>query len=75
MSEDKAEAATKGRNRPGVAAIVTTLLMLGWVVSACIRSYQGVKVEIASEMMGAGIACALVYSRLSKGSSDEGDTP
>lgn len=56
-----------------LAGVVSTLLMAGWVASACIRSWQGVEVHIVEEMLGAGTATAIVYAQMSGGAKPSED--
>lgn len=56
-----------------LAGVVSTLLMAGWVASACIRAWQGVEVHIVEEMLGAGTATAIVYAKMSGGGESPKD--
>lgn len=60
-----------------LSIVVIVVMMVGWVVSVGIRSWQGAPVEVVAEMTGAAVACTVMWKALmGKGKGkDEGDTP
>lgn len=65
------------KRAPDLALILTILLLVGWIVSVGLRSFNRDKVEIVPEMMGAAMAIGVIYSKVSRrrDDSDKGDTP
>lgn len=54
------------------AIIAVVIMLVGWVVSVGIRSWQHVDVPVVTEMGGVALAVAVVYGKIS-GRRDDGE--
>lgn len=66
---------TAVKQHPG-AAFAVAILLAGWVASVAIRTWQRVEVNVVAEMIAAGTAAGILYSKMSgrPPGSDEGAT-
>lgn len=66
---------TAVKQHPG-AAFAVAILLVGWVASVVIRAWQHVEVNVVAEMVGAGTAAGILYSKMSgkPPGSDDGAT-
>lgn len=54
------------------ALIAVVIMLVGWVASVGIRSWQHMEVDIVAEATGVALAVAVVYGKMS-GRGDDGE--